>query len=69
MPHPRPHLKRVLGFRDLSFFLIAALINLNSVPVVAGAGPVALVLWLTGFVFFFIPQAIAVLEFSKRSPQ
>lgn len=64
----QPHLKRILGFRDLSFFLIAALINLNSVPIVAGAGPVALVLWLTGFVFFFIPQAIAVLEFSKRSP-
>ncbi len=65
----KPHLKRVLGLRDLSFFLIAALINLNSVPVVAGAGPVALVLWITGFLFFFIPQAVAVLEFSKRSPR
>ncbi len=64
----KPHLKRVLGLRDLSFFLIAALINLNSVPVVAGAGPVALVLWIAGFLFFFIPQAVAVLEFSKRSP-
>ncbi|NWF49718.1 MAG: amino acid permease [Ignavibacteriaceae bacterium] len=64
----KPYLKRVLGFRDLSFFLIAALVNLNSVPVVASAGPVALILWLSGFVFFFIPQAIAVLEFSKRSP-
>ena len=68
MSNGQPHLKRVLGFRDLSFFLIAALINLNSVPVVASAGPVALVLWLVGFVFFFIPQAVAVLEFSKRSP-
>lgn len=68
MNETQPHLKRILGFRDLSFFLIAALINLNSVPVVASAGPIALVLWLTGFVFFFIPQAVAVLEFSKRSP-
>ena len=63
-----PQLRRVLGFSDLSFFLIAALVNLNSVPVVAGAGPVALVLWIAGFFLFFIPQAIAVLEFSKRSP-
>lgn len=68
MNSSRQQLKRVLGFRDLSLFLIAALINLNSVPVVAGAGPVALVLWLAGFVLFFIPQAVAVLEFSKRSP-
>jgi glutamate:GABA antiporter len=64
-----PQLKRVLGLPDLSFFLIAALVNLNSVPVIAGAGPVALVLWLAGFLFFFIPQAIAVLELSKRSPK
>ena len=65
----QPHLKRVLGLSDLSFFLIAALVNLNSVPVVASAGPVALVLWLAGFFLFFIPQAIAVLELSNRAPQ
>jgi amino acid transporter len=64
-----PHLIRTLGLRDLSFFLIAALVNLNSVPVVAGAGPHAIALWVTGFVLFFIPQAIAVLELSHRSPQ
>ncbi|MBK7629211.1 MAG: amino acid permease [Ignavibacteriales bacterium] len=64
-----PQLKRILGLSDLSFFLIAALVNLNSVPVVANAGPVALVLWVAGFFLFFIPQAIAVLEFSKRAPQ
>ncbi len=66
--HP-PQLVRVLGLRDLSFFLIAALVNLNSVPVIAGAGVPALLLWCTGFFFFFIPQAIAVLEFSHRSPE
>lgn len=63
-----PQLKRILGLSDLSFFLIAALVNLNSVPVVASAGSVALVLWIAGFFLFFIPQAIAVLELSKRSP-
>ncbi len=68
MNNNSPHLVRVLGLRDLSFFLIAALVNLNSVPVVAGAGPHAITLWLTGFFLFFIPQAIAVLELSHRSP-
>ncbi len=62
-------LVRVLGLSDLTFFLIAALVNLNSVPVVAGAGPVALVLWVSGFALFFIPQAVAVLELSSRYPQ
>jgi amino acid transporter len=65
----QPQLIRVLGLRDLSFFLIAALVNLNSVPVIAGAGVPALLLWTIGFLFFFIPQAVAVLEFSGRSPE
>jgi glutamate:GABA antiporter len=65
----KSQLTRVLGFSDLSFFLIAALVNLNSVPVVAGAGSVALVLWIAGFAFFFIPQGIAVLELSSRYPE
>ncbi len=65
----KPHLVRVLGLRDLSFFLIAALVNLNSVPVIAGAGVSALLLWMIGFLFFFIPQAVAVLEFSHRSSE
>jgi len=64
-----PELKRVLGFSDLSLFLIAALVNLNSVPVVAGAGPAALVFWILGFLLFFIPQGIAVLELSHRFPE
>lgn len=62
-------LHRVLGLSDLSFFLIAALVNLNSVPVVAGSGPGALLFWVVGFVLFFIPQSIAVLELSTRYPQ
>lgn len=66
--HP-PHLRRVLGLSDLSFFLIAALVNLNSVPVVAGAGSNAILFWLFGFILFFIPQGIAVVELTSRFPQ
>lgn len=35
----------------------------------AGAGPVAIVLWVLGFALFFIPQGIAVLELSSRYPE
>jgi glutamate:GABA antiporter len=64
-----PRLRRVLGRTDLTFFLIAALINLNSVPVVAGAGAVALPLWILGLFFFLIPQSVAVIELSGRYPE
>ena len=69
MDSPRPHLSRVLGRADLTLFLIAALVNLNSVPVVANLGPAALGFWLVGFVLFFLPQAVAVLELSARFPR
>lgn len=68
MSDSQPQLRRVLGLPDLSLFLVAALVNLNSVPVVAGAGPSALLFWLLGFTLFFIPQSIAVLELSSRFP-
>jgi amino acid transporter len=58
----------VLGLPDLSLFLIAALVNLNSVPVVASVGASAMVFWLLGFVLFFLPESIAVLELTKRYP-
>jgi amino acid transporter len=64
-----PSLRRVLGFPDLTLLLIAALVNLNSVPVIAGSGPAAIILWGLGFIFFFVPQGIAVLELSRRHPE
>jgi amino acid transporter len=69
LERPRPHLSRVLGRADLTLFLIAALVNLNSVPVVANLGPAALAFWLGGFILFFLPQAVAVLELSARLPR
>jgi amino acid transporter len=65
----QPGLARTLGSRDFSIFLIAALVNLDSVPVVAGIGPAALACWVFGSLHFFVPQAIAVPELSTRFPQ
>jgi amino acid transporter len=65
----RAGLARVLGRFDLTLFLIAALVNLNSVPVVAGIGPAALLFWALGFFLFFVPATVAVLELSHRDPE
>ena len=69
MDNTAPRLRRVLGRTDLTFFLIAALVNLNSIPVVAGAGSIAVALWLLGSLFFLLPQGIAVVELSGRYPE
>ncbi len=63
-----PKLKRALGRFDLTLLMIVAVVNLNAIPVVAGAGPSALSFWVLAFLFFFIPQAVAVLELSARYP-
>ncbi len=63
-----PHLRRVLGKRDLVLLFVVAVVNLNLVPVIAGGGAVMLWLWLLALVFFFWPQGIAVIEFSGRYP-
>jgi glutamate:GABA antiporter len=64
-----PHLRRVLGQRDLVLLFIVAVANLNVVPAIAADGPVTLWLWLLALVLFFWPQGIAVIELSTRYPQ
>jgi len=34
----RPHLRRELGFRDLTLLLIIAVVNINTIPLIAGQG-------------------------------
>jgi len=61
-------LKRELGLRDLTLLLLVALLGVNIVPAVAVAGPIALVIWILAAVLFLLPQAVAVVELSKRYP-
>ena len=61
-------LKRELGFRDLTLLLLVALVGANVVPAVAVAGPIVLIIWILAAVLFLLPQAIAVIELSKRFP-
>jgi amino acid transporter len=64
----RPHLKRVLGRRDLVLLFVVAVFNLNVLPSVAANGGVTIWLWLISLALFFWPQGIAVIELAHRYP-
>jgi len=63
-----PHLKRVLGRRDLVLLFVVAVFNLNVVPSIAANGGVTVWLWIISLVLFFLPQGIAVIELAHRYP-
>jgi glutamate:GABA antiporter len=63
-----PHLKRVLGRRDLVLLFVVAVFNLNVLPSIAANGGVTIWLWLISLALFFWPQGIAVIELAHRYP-
>jgi amino acid transporter len=64
----KPHLKRVLGRRDLVLLFVVAVFNLNVLPSIAANGGVTIWLWLISLILFFWPQGIAVIELAHRYP-
>ena len=64
----QPHLKRVLGRRDLVLLFVVAVFNLNVLPSIAANGGVTIWLWLISLMLFFWPQGIAVIELAHRFP-
>jgi glutamate:GABA antiporter len=64
----RPHLKRVLGRRDLVLLFVVAVFNLNVLPSIAANGGVTILLWIIALILFFWPQGIAVIELAHRFP-
>ena len=64
----QPHLKRVLGQRDLVLLFVVAVFNLNVLPSIAANGGVTIWLWISSLVLFFWPQGIAVIELAQRYP-
>lgn len=67
-PDAIPHLRRVLGRRDLILLFVVAVFNLNVLPSVAANGGVTVYLWLISLLLFFWPQGIAVIELAHRYP-
>jgi amino acid transporter len=63
-----PHLRRVLGRRDLVLLFVVAVFNLNVVPSIAANGGVTVWLWVISLLLFFWPQGIAVIELAHRYP-
>ena len=64
----QPHLKRVLGRRDLVLLFVVAIFNLNVLPSIAANGGVTIWLWIISLALFFWPQGIAVIELAHRYP-
>lgn len=63
-----PNLRRELGLFDLTLLLVIAVVNINTIPVIAAAGWRTITLWILAFVLFLIPQGMAVAEFGKQYP-
>ena len=67
---PAPaELPRQLGLADLVLLNIVAIVNINLVPVAAAGGFPSVSLWLVALLFFFLPQGVAVAEFTTRYPE
>jgi amino acid transporter len=59
---------RTLGRWDLVLLKLVAIVNINNVPPVAVFGTASLALWTLAFAAFFVPEAVAVLTFSRKYP-
>lgn len=61
-------LKRELGFWDLVFFNISAIVGLRWLAVAAATGYSSILIWALAFLCFFLPQTYVVLQLSRRWP-
>lgn len=64
-----PHLRRELNLRDLTLLLVVAVVNINTIPLIAGEGWRSISYWIFAFLFFMIPVAVSVAQFGARYPQ
>jgi amino acid transporter len=65
---PQPHLRRELGLRDLTLFLIAVMVGPRWISVAAHGGPGTILLWLLAALLLAVPLAIAVAALSAKYP-
>ncbi len=64
-----PPLRRTMGFWDVVWFLVAAVVGPRWIATAAAAGPSALTVWLIAVAAFFVPLAFTVVELSSRYPE
>lgn len=58
-----------MSARDLTLFLIAAVLALRWIAVAAAAGPSSLVVWAGAALLLFVPLVVCVLELGRRYPE
>ncbi len=68
MPEEQPHLRRELGLRDLTLFLVVVMVGPRWISVAAHGGPGTILLWLLAAILFAVPLAIAVAALSEKYP-
>ena len=68
MDDKAPQLKRELGLRDLTLFVITCIVGTRWIPAAAHAGPGSVTLWLLAALLFMVPLAIAVAALSVKYP-
>ncbi|MFL6568729.1 MAG: APC family permease [Chthoniobacterales bacterium] len=64
-----PQLPRALKLRDLVLFNVVAILGIRWVATAAKAGPASLTLWMLAALLFFVPQGLAVVQFSRSYPE
>lgn len=62
-------LDQALGVRDVVLLNVAAIVGLRWVALAAAGGNSSVLLWAGALLFFFIPQAFAVIELTGRLPE
>jgi amino acid transporter len=67
-PEEAPRLRRTLGRWDVALMIVAGLVSLNTMAPLVQNGPMVLWLWPLAIIFFFIPEAITVIELSRHYP-
>ncbi|MGD0493221.1 MAG: APC family permease [Steroidobacteraceae bacterium] len=63
-----PHLRRTLGRWDVALMFVSGLVSLNTMAPLVQNGPMVLWLWPLAILFFFVPEAITVIELSRHFP-
>lgn len=61
-------LTKALGFRDVVLLNVTAIVGLRWISLAAAGGNTSILLWLGALLFFFLPQAFAVIELTTRLP-
>lgn len=62
-------LTKSLGVGDIVLFNVTAIIGLRWISLAAATGNTSMVLWGAALLFFFLPQAFAVIELTTRLPE